>query len=334
MDPRHLSPEQRRVLDLDAPDATADVVRLPSDQTAHGKSTLTVLALVQLLGQGEVDARTLESPSAAAAGFEVQHLPAHRGLVIVSTAGHDVKVRSLNGVGERAARLADGSAVVQLADDDVYVATAPNGGITFGVTEGALVVVSSSLGVEGIVRLHGDRGWIALAAEDWLKDVVDAHLTRETTWGSVTAAALLSRISAISADPERVDERVAQPRRWARSWSAAEQRSVTDLAVARVDRLLSDLERLERSLSEDALNDEIVDVVEDVCTQREVLQGVAALLWEAGALGRLPDALAVLDERGDAIAALLPVIADPSDLLEAAAALDADAWWTRPLVGA
>jgi hypothetical protein len=334
MDPRQLSPEQRLTLSLGDSDVTSDVVVLRRSEVGQGKGLLlSAVSFASLIAQGAVDVRPMEVPTAAAVGLELQEVPMHRGLIVASHAGERVEGRSLQGRATTSTTLQDGSLVILLEEDDVYVATTTSGTIAFGIDNGQLVVTGESLGVAPLAELAGDPAWVALATEDWLKETVDSHLARRTTWGNVSAAALLSRVSGISADPDVVDERVAQPRRWARSWSVEERRTVEDLAVARVDRLMAELDSLEEALHQGQLDHASVDRVEALCLERATLQGVATLLWEANGLGRLPDALAALDERGEEVAPLFPIIDEASDLLQAAAAMDHDAWWTQPLLG-
>jgi hypothetical protein len=333
MDPRQLSPQQRLTLSLGDIDVTADVVVLRRSEVGQGKGLLSAVGFASLIGQGAVDVRPMEAPTAAAVDLELQEVPTHGGIIVASRTGERVEGRSLQGRTAQSTALEDGSLVILLEEDDVYVATTASGTIAFGIDNGELIVTVESLGVPPLAELAGDTAWVTLAREDWLKETVDSHLARGTTWGNISAGALLSRVSGMSSDPDVVDERVAQPRRWARSWSMEERRTVEDLAVARVDRLMAELDNLEEALHQGPLDHALVDRIEALCLERETLQGVATLLWEASTLGRLPDALAALDEQGEDVAPLFPIIDEPSELLRAAAALAPDAWWTQPLLG-
>jgi hypothetical protein len=337
MDPRHLDPEQLRVL-VDGSLGAPDVVTLSPSQAAEGSAALKLVAIVAAITSG--DFRVAEAVKARAfndAGVMLEHLPDQRAFMTTSLVdGGHIAVRSRQSTETHV--LDNGSVVVPVREDDVYVVDGPSGSVVFGVDRGMLVVVAPANVVDPLVDVAAEAGLHALAGQGWLGDAVAGYLARGTTWGNVCAMAVLGRGALVDSDPAVVDERIAAPLRAARAWSQQQRRTVHDLAIARVAHVVEELDELNDALEQAAgadVDDDLLARTDRICRAREELAAVHLMLIEAGAADRLPTALAMLDERGEEVAAGFPLVDkdDADDVVAAGAALTPDEWWTRHITG-
>lgn len=185
--------------------------------------------------------------------------------------------------------------------------------------------------IEELANIEIPERLLALAGEGWLGEAVEGYLARNTTWGNVCAIALLARGAIVDTDPAVVDDRIAVPLRTARTWSPEQRRTVHDLAIARVVHVLEELHELIDNAVVEEVDEPALARIDRVCRAREELAAVNSLLVEAGSADRLTAALAMLDERGEDVAAGFPLLDadDVDDVVAAGATLTPDEWWTR-----
>ena len=334
MDLRHLTPEQRLALGLAASPGDLELLVPPEGQTAQGAGFISTVVLAAQLLQGALDVAPLPSKVAASVGIDVSSIAGHSALVLQTPDGSALEARWQSGSSDPLAPLGVDGVVALLNDGDVLVARTSAGVFVVTSAEGRLTVEANPVAqIERLTQLRAPADWLTVSMEPWLRDRLAALVHDDATWSAVAAGGLLTRMAAIDARTDVIVDGVARPRRWAQAWTPADQRTVQDLAIGRVDEGLRLATRLETRLDEDPLADDVLDDVERLCLLRDDLQGVRALLWEAGDLGRLPAALAVLDRHGERIALNMPVLADPDTQLRKAARLERDAWWTLPVRG-
>ena len=170
-----------------------------------------------------------------------------------------------------------------------------------------------------------------LAGSAWLSNTIHARLNQCDPWQNVVAAGLVARYGGETSSlmekfmRAEVDETIARPRRWARSWSDDEARSVVLLSQAEVEMIL-DL------MVWGVEQDEEPSVLAELCQRRDALDCVRTLLVERGKAEAIEDILAVLDEAGRDLVLSLPVVELRDPWLEAARGLalptSHDCWWT------
>ena len=161
--------------------------------------------------------------------------------------------------------------------------------------------------------------------DPWLRRLVDEWLQTALPWGHLVGAALVARL-ALNVDLQGGDARLAQPRTWARSWTAHERESAWRLAAVAVRELREGIDAMVDDVEEDDDVDVACDRFVSLCEDRDDLEAVLLLLDEAGVLDRVQRHVLALDKRAAEVA--LPVVAS-NERLRRAAEVDASdgAWW-------
>jgi len=175
-----------------------------------------------------------------------------------------------------------------------------------------------------------------LAENAWLLKECQARIAQRDPWQNAVVAGLVARYGGdASSLVERfmrgeADETTARPRRWARTWSEDQVKTVVWLFQAEVQMMLD----LMTWGAEE--NEESASLLAELCQRRDALDCVRTLLVERKRVQAIENILAVLDGAGRDIVNSLPVVVELHGAwLEAARGLTLDtsgSWWTA-LVG-
>lgn len=176
------------------------------------------------------------------------------------------------------------------------------------------------------------EAWAEAFADAWLRDFVRARVDA-SPWSRLAVAGVLARLAEPAAGAAveallagKVDERIAAPRRWARSWTAEERAGVAAHARAAIDDLHEDLDAVTAALApgDEDWRADVLALLQD----RDELEGVVLLLREAGAADAVEPMLAALDERGRRFVSATPGWRPLRDeQLRRAALGDPESWW-------
>jgi hypothetical protein len=181
--------------------------------------------------------------------------------------------------------------------------------------------------------------WAATTGDSWLS----AELRRANeiggTWAHVVAAGMAARLT----EPPETDisenvqallaggviDELARARRWARSLTSDQRRTVEDLALAEADALAVLLDDVDAAAS---VEPNTLGSWLSICHRRDDLAGVLVLLGETGEGARLHAALEDIDRTGRRVRLNMPVSPRARDeRLRRVADRQPYAWWGAAL---
>ncbi|MDP3719501.1 MAG: hypothetical protein Q8T13_17200 [Acidobacteriota bacterium] len=183
--------------------------------------------------------------------------------------------------------------------------------------------------------------WAKGITDSWLLDQITAKVASHNTWSRVVAAGMLARLAIPPGSEDArasvqaffggvVDEKLAAPRRWARSLTPHETHSIQEMALAEGDALQSELESFELEV-----NEHVTDWHRqwlDLRYRRDDLECVLVLLDESEHGTPLRAAMLELDREGDLVRLSVPPhMQDDDERLRRAALLAIASWWATPL---
>lgn len=195
-----------------------------------------------------------------------------------------------------------------------------------------------ALQVEGFAEVRAPlEDWARTTGDDWLRRELVTRAMIDDSWEHAVGAGLHARFSRDeTVDPAerasrllagRLDSELLHARRWARGWTEFQKTTIEDLAIAAVDRLARRFDELssEHFPRESWWQEDLLAA----CIERDDLEGIRVLLRETGAGVSLEVALGVVDVRGSAIVAGLPIVLRISDERLARSVLAPGAWWAE-----
>jgi hypothetical protein len=200
--------------------------------------------------------------------------------------------------------------------------------------------------IQGFARNSGLLSEIHSPVRDWCRNSGDEWLTRLLlerldsiggSWEEAVAVGTYARLRRRPREETRaaidsilaggVDEDLARPRRWARSLSAEQVRTIEDLGFSVIERLQGEIEDLGRSVDESDPRWRAAFM--RICRERDDLAGIQLVLVDAGTAEDFSSALSNLDEQAGRLAGRLGTTKIPDVRLRRVALAEPGAWWAE-----
>jgi hypothetical protein len=199
-------------------------------------------------------------------------------------------------------------------------------------------VTGPSLRVKPLSEIRAPLAvWCREVRDSWLIGQLEKAAGSEDSWSHCVAAGMYARLvePANAAEAERDVERLlsgravdrmAEPRRWARTLSAEQRATLEDLALAEIDHLDTLLGHIEDEATPE--EEEWREDLLELCRRRDDLEGILLVLAETGAGQRLARACGGFDRRAEIFSASIPArVSFQDEKLRRAWLGSPEAWW-------
>jgi hypothetical protein len=306
---------------------------LPSSEVSHalGRGDVAAWSFAAMLAAKfiNVPLTSVVHPVLGGVKLDVSQSPS-RVVKVSAPFGSPFEIRALKGVLQEGKSIYTppedtGTAYVDVAEVPVLLIRTGPAGIALSASGTNLELAELVKPLELVQPAHLEppvMEWVAGSNDSWLRDEVAAKVGAHNSWSRVVAAGMVARLTGPSSSEEarewvrrfttgEVDEKLAAPRRWARSLRSHESRTVEELALAEVDGLHSDVEAFVVAVDSGAEGWE--EMWRDLCGRRDDLECVLLLLDESGQSARLRGALASLDRDGDLARLTIPAQTEVAD---------------------
>jgi hypothetical protein len=321
----------------------------PSDTSqALGRGDVTNLTFAAMLAVKFVGVpfSTVSSPALGQLELAASQTST-RVLRLTAPAGHRLEIHGLKGsirTGENAYTPAEDLGTVYIDTTRVrdVVARAATTGVVVSASEAGLNLAAlvRPIEVAPLERLDPPvMEWAQHFNDPWLVDLVTSNCRAQNSWSRLVAAGMLARLATPSSGDDarawaqafvsgKVDQGLSAPRRWVRSLNERQIRSIEELSLAEVDALHEDVEMVASDVDKNV--EYWVDEWRDLCYRRDDVECVVVLLDEAGAVGRLRQALTGLDREGELLRLSVPSgNAADDERMRRIALKNPGAWWSE-----